>query len=144
MARRPRLDPPSRAADGFRELDIVDRRDPTRAYVFTNPNDLECGTQFYLSIPGAQIELKRPDGPRLRGGDGVAEGGAITRMGQILVSYPLAYKAAVDAETKAAADAFDARTIETGNINDPLRGMGSTRVVVAHDESDWGRAAQGD
>ncbi len=141
MAKRPRIDPPSRAADGFRQLDVIDGRDPNREYVFTNPSDPETGTSYYLSIPGALTEVKRQDGPRLRGGDGVSEGEAITRMGQILVSYPRDYRADVDAEVAAKANAFDRRTLKTGNITDPLRGFHGTNTQV---EADWPSAAQGD
>ncbi len=142
---RKRHDPPSRAADGFRALDALDENtlDPNRWYVLTNPNDVETGTEAYLTIPGACIELKRKDGPRLVVGDGVAEGTAITRMGQILVSYPKSEKLAEMAEVNAKADAFDRRTLKTGNVEDSMRGQSGLSNRVDPNETEWGAAPQG-
>ncbi len=141
---RKRHDPPSRAADGFRALDALDpdTLDPDRWYVLTNPNDIETGTESYLTIPGACIELKRKDGPRLVVGDGVAEGQAVTRMGLVLVSYPKSEKLAQQAEVEARADAFDRRTLKDGNTEDPMRGRhgwGSNRVDP--NETEWPQGA---
>jgi hypothetical protein len=129
--RRKRHDPPSRAADGFRALDVLVNPDPDRWYVFTNPNDAETGTQAYLQIPGAVLERNTKDGVRLLAGNGVAEGDVITRTGQQLVSYPKEEKLAQVGEVNAKADAFDKRTLKEGNIDDPMRGKhawGSNRV----------------
>src|SRR6185295_5571030 len=138
MARRKRIDPPSTAADGFRALDKLAGTDPDRFYVYANPNDSECGVAFYLTKPGARLEMKRPDGPRQVAGDGVAEGEVLTRLGMQLVSYPMSVKREEMAESAASANAFDRRVLKDGNVEDPMRGrhaLGRNGVNPA--ETEW-------
>ncbi len=138
MARRKRHDPPSRAADGYRALDVLTNTDPNFEYVFADPNNVECGVPMYLSIPGAFLVLKSVDGPRLVIGDGVAEGSVVTRYGQQLVAYPRQYKVDQQAEVAAKATTFDRRVLKDGNVDDPQRGRhawGSSRVDTS--ETEW-------
>ncbi len=138
MGRRKRHDPPSTAADGFRHLDKITGADPSRWYCFTNPNDSSTGTAAYLMREGARVELKTPDGPRLVAGDGVKEGDAITREGQILVSWPKEVRSAEVSEWQATANAFDKKVLRDGNVEDPMRGRyswGSNKVNPT--ETEW-------
>lgn len=138
MPRRKRHDPPSTAADGYRALDALTNRDPDLEYVFANPNDVECGVPMYLTIPGAHLVLKSPDGPRLVIGDGVAEGQVVTRMGMQLVAYPKQYKLDQDAAVHAKALGFDKRVLKDGNVDDPMRGKHSWgRSGVDRNETQW-------
>lgn len=134
---RKRHDPPSRPADGYRPLDLIRNRDPGRHYVFANPNDEETGVNAYLA-QGYQLERKRPDGPRLVGGDGVSEGDVITRMGAQLVSIDMSERKAAEQEVFATADAFDRRVLKTGNIEDPMRGRrNGASIGVDRSETEW-------
>jgi len=128
---------------------VLDNPDPSRAYIFTNPNDAETGTEYYKALPGARVETLSADGPRLRGGGGISEGAAITRMGQVLVSYPLEYKQDEQRAVEAKALAFDRAVIKTGTIKDHMRGGGMAGirdVGVDRNETEWAmpRSAQGD
>lgn len=138
MARRKRIDPPSTAADGYRALDKLAGTDPTRFYVYANPNDSECGVPFYLAKPGAQLERKRQDGPRQIAGDGISEGEVITRLGMQLVSYPMSEKREEQRTVETLANAFDKRVLKDGNVEDPMRGRHAWgRNGINPSETEW-------
>lgn len=137
MAARKRIDPPSTPADGYRQLDRVDGRDPNRVYVFANPNDPETGVEAYKA-EGYEVERSRPDGPRLFAGNGVATGSEITRKGQILMSAPRQVKEALQVAAWAEADGYDRAILAHGNVEggaDPMRGEARYRTRVVSEQT---------
>jgi len=122
MARK-RVDPKSTAADGRRNYEGVKNADPTREYIWANPNDEMTGVPSYEGR-GFEIELRRPDGPVAAIGKTPGEGQPIMSLGQVLMSRP---REEADIEHQAGqllADALDRRILKDGNIEDGLRGQG--------------------
>lgn len=128
MAARTRHDPPSRPADGYLPLDQITGQDPSRHYVFANPNDEETGLQSYLAR-GYVVETHRPDGPRSRVSGQVAEGAEIRSRGQVLVSRPWDEVNADNAPRLEHVNYQERRLLKDGGV-DKLRGQGwNTKVV---------------
>jgi len=123
MAARKRIDPKSRPADGRRNYDGVINADPSRKYVWVNPNDEATGVSAYEGM-GYVLERKREGGPRAAVGKAVAEGEVVTSMGQYLMSCPLEDFEAETAAGQLRADALDRRILKDGGIEDGLRGQG--------------------
>lgn len=138
MPARTRHDPPSRPADGRRRYDILKNRDPRRHYVVANPNEETTGVAHYLML-GYVVETSRPGGPHFVGGDGVSEGGAVTRLGGVLMSCPIELREELVAQVQDEADNFDRRALKSGNIDDPMRGRSvkGMRTAVDHSETEW-------
>lgn len=88
MAARKRIDPPASSTAGYRPLDAVRGKDPTRHYVWANPNDGITGQALYESM-GYTVEEARKDGPRPVVGL-YKEGQPVTCMGgPVLMSAPI-------------------------------------------------------
>ncbi len=82
-----RIDPTSRRVDGSIDEEIGNK-DPKRHYVKANPNDEDTGVPFMETL-GYEIELQRPDGPRLRGSKAIKAGSPLTIRGQVVMSCPM-------------------------------------------------------
>lgn len=104
-------------------MDEVEGKDPNRDYVWTNPNDEDCGTEAYVAN-GYDIETVRPGGPRSRVGRTVKEGSNVTQKGQILVSRDKSFGQAEFAAAQAACDAIDARLAGEGGMETTHRARG--------------------
>ena len=88
MPARKRIDPPASQTAGYRSLDAVRGKDPSRHYVWVNPNDSIGGLPLYESM-GYEPEMYRKDGPRPVVGT-YKEGAAVTCMGgPVLMSAPI-------------------------------------------------------
>lgn len=137
MAARKRHDPTSRPADGRRAADVLRNADPTRHYVFANPNDLECGVQSYLDDEEMEyrVETATADGVRPSVGRTVSEGGQVTSKGQVLLSCPLVNKVERDQRMGATADAMERRILRDGHVDDAFRGQGRGRIAVDASET---------
>lgn len=82
------------------DLVVLANKDPGRVYRLANPNDRIAGVQ-HLQRLGYTIEPQRKDGPRIEGGDIVADGSYVSWMGDVLMSAP------VETEQRHAAKARD-------------------------------------
>lgn len=119
---RPRKDPKSTAADGFRDHGRLLRRDPHRHYVFVNPNDELAGVSAYEAA-GYSVESVTDDGVRPVVGNG--KDGVWHVLGQVLMSCPIEDFEERVADGQKISDAFDARMLKQGNIEkDGFRGRG--------------------
>lgn len=87
MAGKKRIDPPVRSADGSRPFDAIRNADPTRHYVFVNPNDEMTGVSVYESM-GYEVVKKTADGPSAVIGKTASDGEVVTVLGQVLMSCP--------------------------------------------------------
>lgn len=134
MPARKRIDPTSRPADGRRPADRISGADPTRHYVFANPNDEETGVAAYEAM-GYEVEKVRAGGPRSAVGKTVTEGGNVTSKGQILMSCPMEDKEARDADGQAIATGWEKRILRDGNVDDGFRGRGRMQIAVDPDKT---------
>lgn len=88
LPKRPRIDPPAGTTAGYRPLDAVRGKDPSKHYVWVNPNDPITGLPMYESM-GYVPEHYSKDGPRPVVGT-YKEGQPITCMGgPVLMSAPI-------------------------------------------------------
>lgn len=136
MPARKRHDPTSRPADGRRSSDRLIGADPTRHYVYANPNDVETGVECYQAL-GYEIERYRKDGPRPAVGKTLSEGSQVTSKGQVLMSCPIEAKQERDefgdgngGMGQSYIDGIDRRILKEGNVPDGFRGRGRMRVNV--------------
>ena len=127
MARK-RVDPQSRPVSGIRPWDQISNRDPDRHYVWANPNDDSTGVSYYAGI-GYEVETFRKDGPQPKVTRTLKDGAEITCMGQVLMSCPMEYRLAIEAEGAMQADAMERRIVAPGGI-DGLRGLSRDMKVV--------------
>lgn len=126
-----RIDPPSRPVDGdINDQAFIRGQDPERVYMLADPNDPYCGVGAMREW-GWEVELQRKDGPRIRGGLTVADGSAVTKFGQILMSRPRAMHEAYLAQVEAIA-AQRAEAIGRPGGVDGVRGPTGR---VAHNET---------
>lgn len=136
MARRARLDPPSRPADGSRAWDKVGNKDPNRYYVLVDPNDQKCGLEPYMADPELdwQMETHREDGPRPVVGRKAEKGANVMTGGMQLISCPLEQWQAKFEREQASIGVVERRILADGGIDDPLRGRHGRYKVEIEDE----------
>ena len=119
---RPRRDPKRTAADGFRQFERLERRDPNRHYVLVNPNDEISGVSMYEAA-GYTIEQYTEGGVRAPLGN--HKDGAWHVMGQVLMSCAIEDLRATEAAGQAYSDQIDNKMLKSGNIEkDGFRGRG--------------------
>lgn len=122
MARK-RIDPKSTAPDGgAANPERLLKRDPSRYYVWVNPNDDDTGCQSYLA-DGFRMEEKVEGGVIAPRGS-TKDDNVWTLKGQKLMSCPLEERQDRDSAGQAVSDSVDRRILKQGNIEDGLRGRG--------------------
>lgn len=116
----PRIDPPSRPVDGA-VADGIRNADPTRHYVLANPSDDYYGVSHMMEL-GYEVETRRPGGPHFLGVNASAEGTAVVRFGQMLMSCPLELYQARMTEGQSRCDRLEASIRKFGDPDGPFKG----------------------